>query len=285
MLNDLKLAGIADPAAMLSVFEGLALAAGREIMTVRAGGVRTETKSDLSPVTEADRRAEAVILEGLGRSFPGIPVIAEEEVAAGRVPDIGDAAFILVDPLDGTREFVSGKDDFTVNIALVVDGYPAVGVVYAPAHGRLWTGRPGQAGTVEVDGERLSGRRIVSGGSCPASVRVVASASHRTPETDAFIARFPDHELVAVGSSLKFCLLAEGTADIYPRFGRTMEWDTAAGDAVLRAAGGVTRCTDGAPLQYGKRNQADDADFANPFFICATAQAEARLAPAWPCAR
>ncbi|PHP64666.1 3'(2'),5'-bisphosphate nucleotidase [Zhengella mangrovi] len=259
---------------MLSVFEGLALAAGREIMTVRAGGVTAETKSDLSPVTEADRRAEAVILAGLGRSFPGIPVIAEEEVAAGRVPDIGDAAFILVDPLDGTREFVSGKDDFTVNIALVVNGYPAVGVVYAPAHGRLWTGRPGQAETVEVEGERLSGRRTVSGGSCPARVRIVASASHRTSETDAFIARLPDYELIAFGSSLKFCLLAEGIADIYPRFGRTMEWDTAAGDAVLRAAGGVTFRMDGHVLSYGKFGQRFSKDFENPFFAASTGQAE-----------
>lgn len=277
MLNDLKTAGIADPAAMLSVFEALALAAGAEIMDVRGKGVTAETKADASPVTEADRRAEAVILKGLAQSFPHIPVIAEEEVSAGRVPAIGDGPFILVDPLDGTKEFVGGKTDFTVNIALVAGGVPLVGVVYAPARGRMWTGRPGHAETATVEGGKAGARHAISGASCPDRVRMVASKSHRTPETDAFIARHGDCETVSVGSSLKFCLLADGSADIYPRFGRTMEWDTAAGDAVLRAAGGTVLRADGAPLAYGKRNQADDSDFANPHFIAASAQARGRL--------
>lgn len=277
MLNDLKTAGIADPVATLGVFEALALAAGAEIMDVRTNGISAETKSDDSPVTQADRRAEAVILRGLGQSFPDVPVIAEEEVAAGRIPDIGEGPFILVDPLDGTKEFINGKADFTVNIALVVNAAPVIGVVHAPARARLWTGRPGQAETAVVEGGRLAGRRTVAGGSCGEPPRMVASRSHRTAETDAFIARFGDCETVSVGSSLKFCLLAEGEADIYPRFGRTMEWDTAAGDAVLRAAGGSTLCTDGSPFVYGKRNQAADVDFANPAFIAVTGQARRHI--------
>ena len=277
MLNDMKTVGIADPAAILGVFEALALAAGAEIMEVRRTGVSAETKADDSPVTQADRRAEAVILRGLAQSFPEVPVVAEEEVAAGRVPDTGKGPFILVDPLDGTREFIGGKPDFTVNIALVMGGEPVIGIVHAPQRGQVWTGRPGLAETAAVVGGKLTGRRPVAGAACAEPPRMVASRSHRTAETDAFIARFGNCETVAVGSSLKFCLLAEGTADIYPRFGRTMEWDTAAGDAVLRAAGGVTLCTDGAPFLYGKRNQSGDSDFANPHFIAVSGQARTRL--------
>ena len=277
MLSELKSAGIADPTAMLAVFEALAIAAGHEIMDVRENGVSAETKADSSPVTEADRRAEQVILRGLLQSFPAIPVVAEEEVAAGRVPDIGAGPFMLVDPLDGTKEFIDGKTDFTVNIALVSGGVPVAGVVYAPARGTLWTGRPGQATMADVVSGVPANRRAIAGTDMGKAVRVVASKSHRTPETDEFIARFDGAETVSVGSSLKFCLLAEGVADIYPRFGRTMEWDTAAGDAVLRAAGGTTVKPDGQPFAYGKRNQADDADFANSWFIAVSGQARALI--------
>lgn len=248
--------------------ERLALAAGGEIMAVRAAGCTAESKADSSPVTEADRRAEAVILSGLAGAFPGIPVVAEEEIAAGRQPAVLDREFFLVDALDGTKEFIRGGDDFTVNIALVRDGVPVVGVVYAPARQTLWAGAPGQAWRLGCSQEHepleRAAIRVREPGSCPA---VVASRSHRTPETDEYLAGLPQAEIVSVGSSLKFCLLAAGEADLYPRFGRTMEWDTAAGDAVLRAAGGSVRCADGGPFLYGKRGQGHDADFANGWFI------------------
>jgi 3'(2'), 5'-bisphosphate nucleotidase len=189
-------------------------------------------------------------------------------MAAGAVPDIGGGAFILVDPLDGTREFINRNGDFTVNIALVRDGAPSIGAVYAPARNTLYAGRPGEATVAELspDGVVLS-RRPMAARAAANPRRIVASRSHRTPETDSFIDRYPGAETVSVGSSLKFCLLANGEADLYPRFGRTMEWDTAAGDAVLRAAGGTTTLVDGDPFVYGKREQADDVDFANPWFI------------------
>lgn len=258
---------------LMRIMTTLALAAGSEILSVRERGITVSAKSDDSPVTEADRRAEAVILAGLREHFPEIPVIAEEEVAEGRVPETGGAAFFLVDPLDGTREFVGGKTDFTVNIALIVDGVPVAGVVHAPARSRIWTGSPQRADVCDVEGGKLDRAIAISGSNPGDPVRIVASKSHRTPETDAFIARFEEAETVSVGSSLKFCLLAEGSADIYPRFGRTMEWDTAAGDAVLRAAGGTTLSPDGSVFRYGKRNQADDSDFANGWFLAASRQA------------
>ena len=277
MLTSVLSMNDSEAAAMLAVFETLSLAAGIEIMDVRAGGVTAETKADASPVTEADRRAEDVILKGLAAHFPAIPVVAEEEAAAGRVPPTDGKVFILVDPLDGTKEFVGGKTDFTVNIALVSKGVPVVGVVHAPARGVIWSGRPGVATVASVDGNAIGERRSIAGSPLGKTVRVVASKSHRTPETDDFIARFDGAETVSVGSSLKFCLLAEGAADIYPRFGRTMEWDTAAGDAVLRAAGGTTVKPDGTAFIYGKRNQADDSDFANSWFIAVAGQARTLL--------
>jgi 3'(2'), 5'-bisphosphate nucleotidase len=252
---------------LLARLESLALEAGRQILRCRDEGFSVDVKADASPVTAADRSAEAIILRGLRDAYPATPIVAEEEVSAGRCPAALGYAFFLVDPLDGTREFVNGRDDFTVNIALIRDGEPVVGVVYAPAKANLCGGRPGHAETVSVAPDHTPLRRQavrVAGGE---RTRIVASRSHRTAETDAFIACFPGAECVAIGSSLKFCLLASGAADIYPRFGRTMEWDTAAGDAVLRAAGGRTLTPDGRPLLYGKRNQASDSDFANPFFI------------------
>lgn len=258
---------------LMELFEVLALAAGKEIMDVRSGGISAETKADSSPVTEADRRAEQVILAGLRESFPAVPVVAEEEAAAGRLPEIGSGPFILVDPLDGTKEFIGGKTDFTVNIALIDRAVPVAGIVYAPARGQIWSGGPKGAQTGDVTNGQITNRRAISGVDLTGPVRVVASKSHRTPETDAFIARFEDAETVSVGSSLKFCLVAEGQADIYPRFGRTMEWDTAAGDAVLRAAGGRTLNPDGTGFIYGKRNQQHDADFANGWFIAVSRQA------------
>lgn len=262
------MAGVSEDRAILSVIENLALKAGREVMRVFNAGCTVEHKQDSSPVTEADRAAEAVILAGLRKAFPDIPCVAEEEMAEGICPARLGEAFFLVDPLDGTKEFVNRRTDFTVNIALVRNGVPEIGVVYAPCSRRFFGGRPGHAELLELDddGTVVHRRHIVAReGFEP--LTIVASRSHRTEETDAFIRGVHAAEIVSVGSSLKFCLLAAGEADLYPRFGRTMEWDTAAGDAVLRAAGGSTTTLDGAPLLYGKRNQAHDADFANPSFI------------------
>ncbi|RWK23437.1 MAG: 3'(2'),5'-bisphosphate nucleotidase CysQ [Mesorhizobium sp.] len=266
--SSMTMAAVSDDEAMLGVFERLALDAGREVMRVFYEGCAVDEKSDASPVTEADRESEKIILAGLRAAYPDIPCVAEEEVAAGvATPDL-DGAFFLIDPLDGTREFVNRRTDFTVNIALVRHGVPEVGVVFAPCTGRFFSGRPGKAESIDVDSDyRIVGRRPIAVREGSAPLAVVASRSHNTPETDAFIRDLGAAEIVSIGSSLKFCLLAAAEADVYPRFGRTMEWDTAAGDAVLRAAGGMTRTLDGQPLVYGKRNQASDSDFANPHFI------------------
>ncbi|WP_353646443.1 3'(2'),5'-bisphosphate nucleotidase CysQ [Mesorhizobium sp. WSM2239] len=265
-----------DDAAVLALFEGLALSAGRAIMAIFDAAIVFETKADASPVTEADRAAERVILEGLRETLAGIACVAEEEIAAGVVPVLEGDAILLIDPLDGTKEFINRNSDFTVNIALVRRGVPEIGVVYAPARGVLYSGRPGEATEVSISPDFLpAARRKISARNATKPLTIVASRSHRTPETDEFIARFEGPEIISVGSSLKFCLLASGEADLYPRFGRTMEWDTAAGDAVLRAAGGRTTLIDGRLLRYGKRGQRDEKDFANPWFIADTSPATA----------
>jgi sulfate adenylyltransferase subunit 2/3'(2'), 5'-bisphosphate nucleotidase len=241
-------------------------------MEVCRAGATAEWKEDGSPVTVADQRAEAIILEGLCKLAPGVPVVAEESVAAGRIPEIG-AEFFLVDPLDGTKEFLRGADsrgEFTVNIALVRDRAPIAGVVLAPALSRLWvagTERAWATNTVERgDGmeplQPIHVRPAPDGG-----VRAIASRSNRNAETEAYLELYDVAEFREAGSSLKFCLLAEGKADLYPRLAPTMEWDTAAGDAILRAAGGRTVTLDGAPLAYGKRGRTGAADFANPGFV------------------
>lgn len=253
--------------AILEVFERLAIEAGRAIMEVYNSEFAVTDKADASPVTQADQASERIILEGLRAAFPDLPCVAEEEVAEGIVPPHLGQAFVLVDPLDGTKEFIKRRTDFTVNIALVRDGVPAIGVVYAPCTGRFFSGRPGRAEAFEINDGKAGERRQIHVREGRQPLTIVASRSHLTPETEAFIKRVEAAELVSVGSSLKFCLLAAGEADLYPRFGRTMEWDTAAGDAVLRAAGGSTHTLDGAVLAYGKRNQSDDTDFANPHFV------------------
>lgn len=254
--------------AILELLERLALDAGRAVMEVFHSGITVTDKADASPVTQADRAAERVILAGLRAAYPDVPCVAEEETAEGVVPPELGRAFFLVDPLDGTKEFVRRHTDFTVNIALIRDGAPEIGVVYAPCTGRFFSGRPGRAEAFEArDGKPISERHRIHVREGRQPLTIVASRSHRTPETDAFIKKVSAAEIVSVGSSLKFCLVASGEADLYPRFGRTMEWDTAAGDAVLRAAGGSTHTLDGKSLVYGKRNQADDADFANPHFV------------------
>ena len=253
--------------AILALFERLAVEAGQAIMEVYNSEITVTDKADASPVTQADRAAEKIILEGLRAAFPDVPCVAEEETAEGVVPPDLGRAFFVIDPLDGTKEFVKRRTDFTVNIALVRDGAPQIGVVYAPCTGRFFAGRPGKAEAYEITEGKASARRQIHVREGREPLTIVASRSHLTPETETFIKLVHAAEIVSVGSSLKFCLLASGEADLYPRFGRTMEWDTAAGDAVLRAAGGTTHTLDGAPLVYGKRNQESDADFANPHFV------------------
>lgn len=250
---------------MDAVFRRLALEAGAAIMRIyEEGDLGVESKADESPVTRADLAADRVIHEGLSAAFPDIQLVTEERAATH-----GGARaerFILVDPLDGTREFVKRGGDFTVNIALIEGGAPKAGVVFAPAKGRLFQTLE-TGGAVEETGAfgpEPGARRALSV-SRPdnAALRVVASASHRDAATDEWISRYKVAAFRPAGSSLKFCLVATGEADLYPRLGRTMEWDTAAGHAVLAAAGGrvVLAADTGKALTYGKAG--DD----NPHFI------------------
>jgi 3'(2'), 5'-bisphosphate nucleotidase len=253
---------------LIDLFTSAALDAGRAILEVYRAGPTTSYKADCSPVTEADEQAERIILEALRQAVPDIPVIAEEAVAAGRIPAIGGGPFILVDPLDGTKEFIAGRDEFTVNIALIRSGVPVAGVVYAPALGIVYTGDGDVAYRLTIGADfSVDARKSIRVREAAPSMVAVASRSHSTPETEAFLKANNIAETCAIGSSLKFCLVAEGQADIYPRLSRTMEWDTAAGDAVLRAAGGTTTTLDVKPLVYGKTQQTDNIDFANPYFI------------------
>jgi 3'(2'), 5'-bisphosphate nucleotidase len=234
--------------------------AGALIMRHYENGVGATRKADKSPVTIADHEAEALILKALARCAPGIPVIAEEEAAAGRLPEIG-ARFFLVDPLDGTREFLDRNGEFTVNIALIDAGAPVAGVVYAPAQDRLFAGAQGM-GAFEIS--KGQSRAIAARPAPPDGLIAVASRSHRDHKTDEILKTYRVARIVSAGSSIKFCLIAAGEADIYPRHGRTMEWDTAAGHAVLNAAGGRVTLLDGTtPLTYGKTHD----NFANPHFV------------------
>ncbi|MEC9268161.1 MAG: 3'(2'),5'-bisphosphate nucleotidase CysQ [Pseudomonadota bacterium] len=250
-----------DPSALLPAIEKAARDAGATIMRIYATDFETRTKDDASPVTEADEAAEAIILPMLNALTPDVPVVAEEAAAAGDIPDVGDGPFWLVDPLDGTKEFLKRNGEFTVNIALIQDREPLVGVVFLPAKGVLYSGIRGEG----------AWRTLEDGARGPISVRqppeegltVVGSRSHGDPaEMEAFLKGRPVAENLAAGSSLKFCLVAEGKADVYPRLGRTMEWDVAAGHAVLSGAGGIVTTTDGTPFRYAK-----NAIFENPHFV------------------
>jgi 3'(2'),5'-bisphosphate nucleotidase len=247
---------------LLSGLVGIVLEAGTIVMRHYAGPAVHREKEDHSPVTAADEEAEELILRRLGELAPHIPVIAEESAAAGRLSDISGGTFFLVDPLDGTKEFLSRNGEFTVNIALVENGVPTAGVVFAPAINRLFWGCDAQSferNTLTGKSGPVAVRDVPAGG-----LTAVASRSHRDSATDDFLASYQVADLRAAGSSLKFCVLAAGEADIYPRLGRTMEWDTAAGDAVLRAAGGRVTLVDGTtPLLYGNA----DRGFANPSFV------------------
>ena len=249
--------------ALITTMRRLAIDGGAAIMRIYEGGdLGVETKADDSPVTAADRAADAVISAGLRAAFPDVLLVTEEQAAThGRAAD----RFLIVDPLDGTKEFVKRRGDFTVNIALVEDGVPTRGVVYAPAKKRLFL-TDAEGRSVEETGAHDPAApgptRPLRVAEVSGPLSVVASKSHRDAATDEYIARYDVADTVSAGSSLKFCLVAAGEAHLYPRLGRTMEWDTAAGDAVLRGAGGrVVRFDDHAPLGYGKPG------YENPFFI------------------
>ena len=233
--------------------------AGEVIMDIYRADFSVREKSDTSPVTEADVAAERLITEALVALTPDIPVVAEEDVSAGQSPDVGGGRFWLVDPLDGTKEFVNRNGEFTVNIGLIIEGAPVLGIVHAPAVEVSYFGFAPDTAFVQRSDASVQPIRART---APAEgLVVVVSRSHRNAETDAFLAK---HQVVSeqiAGSALKFGLVATGEADLYPRLGRTMEWDTAAGHAVLRAAGGRVETTDGEELVYGK------TDFANPPFV------------------
>jgi 3'(2'), 5'-bisphosphate nucleotidase len=254
-----------DPALVERVRQ-IALRAGEAILEVYNTDFAVERKDDASPVTEADQRAETLIVDAIRREITdAFPIVAEEAVAAGHIPEVGDGPFWLVDPLDGTKQFVTRKGEFTVNIALIENHRPQMGVVHAPALGSTYWGSANGAFATANGGapQPIACRTIPEKG-----IVAVASRSHRTPETDEFLSQYDVGEVISSGSSIKFCLVASGRADLYPRMGRTMEWDTAAGHAVARFAGGSVIETDGTELLYGKPG------FENPHFIVRGAIAE-----------
>ena len=242
--------------ALLDAMVDAALEAGHAAHEIYKSGFEVERKADDSPVTAADHAAEAIILDHLRKAAADIPIVAEEEVAAGRLPDF-DQELFLVDPLDGTKEFIQRNGDFTVNIALVRAGDPVLGVVYAPVTntlyigdvvaGRAYRARPLPGTKHSTAREPIKVRKAPEAG-----LTVVVSRSHSTPETETYLKQYRVAERVSVGSSLKFCLVAAGEADLYPRLGPTMEWDTAAGHAVLVAAGGSVLAPGGGAMTYGK---------------------------------
>jgi len=249
----------ADRPSLAAFIEETVVAGGALIMEVYETDFGAREKSENNPVTEADERAEALILEKLRAYAPDVPIVAEESAARGGLPDGGLAEFSLVDPLDGTKEFISRNGEFTVNIALVQDGVPVVGAVHLPAKDTTYV----------TDGAGGAYRRAGGGEPAPIACRtppdagltVVASRSHRDEATEDYLGRLPVREVVSAGSSLKLCAVAAGEADVYPRFGRTMEWDIAAGHAVLRAAGGRVCTVNGKDLTYGK------SGYDNPAFV------------------
>ena len=259
-----------DPKTLVEGLCRLSVQAGAAIMAHYENGIEAARKTDDSPVTAADHDAEHVILDGLHRLAPDIPVVSEEQAAAGHIPEIGDR-FFLVDPLDGTKEFLRRNGEFTVNIALVENRLPLAGVVYAPAMDRLFYAfGPGNAYERKIhpsaDGsmdEADAPRRLAVRKPMPGGLVVAVSRTHRDHKTDEYLDHYDVKEFVVSGSSLKFCLIAAGEADLYPRHGRTMEWDTAAGHAILAAAGGSVTLLDGGPLLYGKTGRGLD----NPYFV------------------
>lgn len=237
----------------------IARQAGTEILRHYEGTVEVQRKADDSPVTAADDAANDLIVAALRRLTPKVPIVAEESVARGDVPETAGGSFWLVDPLDGTKEFISRNGEFTVNIALIEDGRPTMGVVLAPAIGELYSGAAGLGAFLATDTEpamKIAARPQAEDGAV-----VLVSRSHRDKATDEYLSEVKVKDERSAGSSLKFCVVAAGEADIYPRMGRTMEWDTAAGHAVLSAAGGRVETLDGDELVY------DKPGFENPWFV------------------
>jgi 3'(2'), 5'-bisphosphate nucleotidase len=252
---------------MFAALEALAIEAGRIILRIRAEGVCADLKLDGSPVTKADRAAEEHIIAGLQRIDPTMPIIAEECSYDSGVPDILPDRYFLVDPLDGTKEFIAGRSDFTVNIAVIQGGVPAMGVVVAPDRNELFSGGRGVSYRCRLSFDGLVDEREKIATRLPCEpLTAVFSASHANTETNSLLESTAIDQKISIGSSLKFCLVAAGQADIYPRLGRTMQWDTAAGDAVLRNAGGCTLRRDGSPLTYGPQAGGIVA-FENPHFV------------------
>ena len=246
-----------DPDRLAHEIALIARGAADIILDVRAAAFEVRAKADKSPVTVADERAEAFILDRLAKLAPDIPAVGEEAYAAGERCDLSGGIFWLVDALDGTKEFARQGSDFTVNIALIEDGVPIAGVIQAPALDVLYVGSPAGAFRTERNDASV---RISVRDPDPAGLVAVISKSHQTNEEE-FLARYKMKQIINRGSSLKFCLIAAGEADIYPRLGPTSEWDVAAGHAVLAAAGGSVTTLDGVPLFYGK------PDIRNPHFI------------------
>ena len=250
---------------MLRALARIAYDAGAIVLAHYTDEITATHKEDQSPVTAADVEAERFILKRLAQLAPEVPIVAEEEVAAGRIPKVGKR-FFLVDPLDGTKEFVSKNGEFTINIAEIVEGKPVRGVVYAPVKDRLFFGET-MSGTFDAHAppggapDFAEARQVFARAPGNDGLIVAISRSHNDKKTDEYLAAYKVKKFMVAGSSLKFCLIASGEADLYPRHGRTMEWDTAAGHAVLTAAGGSMTTIDGKPFVYGK------AGFANPHFI------------------
>ena len=270
MSDRLRPAGLQDMEGVRAAVLELAVTAGRAILDIytaaqdealAGSATRLADKSDGSPLTQADLAAHAILCRGLATLTPQIPVVSEEDAQADYQPHTG--CFWLLDPLDGTKEFLAFNGEFTVNIALIDAGTPRFGVVYAPALDVLYWGGPG-AGAFRRQHSAVQVLRVAAPPGPGQVVRMVASKSHLNAETSRFISGFSPVELVQAGSSLKFCRVAEGSADIYPRLAPTCEWDTAAAQAVLEGAGGYVYDTHGQPLRYGK------ADVLNPSFIAAS---------------
>ncbi len=250
---------------LLLVLRGIAERAGQATLMFyqQEGGLEVTAKDDDSPLTQADLASDRVIRQALEERVPDIPIVSEEGVDQGDVPEVAER-FWLVDPLDGTKEFISGNGEFTVNIALIEHGQPVAGVVHAPALGMTWAGAIQNDGSAKATFAEVNqpGKQIACRTIPEAGATVVASRRHGDPEEmKRFLGDYTIAEQRDAGSSIKFCLVASGQADLYPRFGRTMEWDTAAGHAVLAAAGGRVTDAEGTPLTYGKPG------FENPPFI------------------
>jgi 3'(2'), 5'-bisphosphate nucleotidase len=251
---------------LIDPLEQACIKAGIKIMEIYESDFEVYGKADQSPVTEADRLGEIIITDVLTELTPNIPVVGEEAKSEGKCPNISGGTFWLVDPLDGTKEFIKKGNDFTVNIGLIINNEPALGVVYAPVLGDLYSGIISDgAALATVKNNMIVERKPISVRDADLEkLTIVASKSHRSDTLEAWLSEFPKADHVSIGSSLKFCLIARGDADLYPRLGPTCEWDTAAAHAVLKAAGGEVLAPDGKPLVYGK----DTETFLNSYFLC-----------------